>query len=51
MDQEQKYAGSMKSESLKERGLNTTDISLLECEGGNALHVLREQTINCFVII
>ena len=37
MDQEQKSAGSMKNESLKERVSNTTDNSLSECEGGNAL--------------
>ena len=42
MDQELKSVGSMKKESLKERGSNTTDNTLSECEGGNALYLSKE---------
>ena len=46
MDLEQKFAGSMKKASVKERGSNTTDNSLSECEGGNTLGTCFKRTDN-----
>ena len=51
MDLEQKFAGSMKKASVKERGSNTTDNSLSEYEGGNTLGTCFKRTDNQLILI